>query len=562
MSTISGWNSSNASFYRRQGRRASLLCHPVGLEVLKFYAKLKEEGIHEGLDSSFAEILATKLEPVVRQKETVISSCLLNVINEKWSQAHESSVRGEFAEAVPGSLSQSETAGNPDGVVRMTSSYQEETNQKQVQLIIEVSVDKNGGEKKMEQAFDYASLIKGQSKTALLFTFHVDRNESKSESGRKSDLKITQEAFIYLHSEKEVERKMGFLWREVYEQHDETDLQFLCKSCEGLVRCLYCAGHKNRDAAVICSVVDYPQEWLVVSDNAVIYQDCQDKYVFKVFDNRFYPTHCRPDEWLNKDRPWIAKLCVETEFEFKESSTVDSLGRPTFTSDGKRARNSESPKLSSKSHTAYPRGSVLVIKYKHVKGTHYASQVSHFRDIAFCISEMHAKNTVHGDIRGFNMLHPNHPGNNTEHKGGISNSLLIDFNLSGTPNTDRYPPGYNTNVADNSFDRSGVAGQIMQTDDDWKDLGSVMAHYKISLSAFETIQELRTATEAWVSLWKTPVLECTLLDNFIQAHGDIAIEINYATRVNMENIAVNGTGSPNKRLQQPRGSLTLDQSGE
>jgi hypothetical protein len=82
MSTISGWNSSNASFYRRQGRRASLLCHPVGLEVLKFYAKVKEEGIHEGLDSSFAEILATKLEPVVRQKETVISSCLLNVINE------------------------------------------------------------------------------------------------------------------------------------------------------------------------------------------------------------------------------------------------------------------------------------------------------------------------------------------------------------------------------------------------------------------------------------------------------------------------------------------------
>jgi hypothetical protein len=366
----------------------------------------------------------------------------------------------------------------------MTPLYGQETKPKQVQLIIEVSVDKNGGEKKMGQAFDYASLIDGQSKTALLFTFHVDRNQSESNSGRETNLKITQEACIYVHSENEKERNMGFLWREVYEQYDaDCDFEFLKNSCKGLVRCLECAGH-NRDAQVICSNIEYPSQWLVASDNAAI---CEDEYVFKAFDNRFHPTHRRPDEWLNKQRPWIARLDVETEFEFKESSTVDSLGRPA-TSDRKRARDSDSPKFLS--HTAYPRGSVLVIKYKHVRGTHYASRVSHFRDIAVCISEMHAENTVHGDIRGFNMLHPYPPADNKEHKGGISKSLLIDFDLSGTPDRDRYPPGYQEKVADNTFDRSGVAGQTMQKVDDWKDLGSVMACYTIPRSARETIDDL------------------------------------------------------------------------
>ena len=368
---------------------------------------------------------------------------------------------------------------------------------KQVQLIIEVSVDKNGGEKKMGQAFDYASLMKGQSKTALLFTFHVDRNESGGDSGRETDLKITQEAFLYLHSENEKERKMGFLWREVYEQQDaQSDLEFLKKSCEGLVRCLECAAH-NRDAQVICSDIEYPSQWLVVSDNVVI---CEDEYVLKVFDNRFYPTHRRPDKWLNKEWPWIARLDVETEFYFEESSAIDSLGRPA-TSDRKRARGSDSQKSHDSdspkfpSHTAYPRGSVLVIKYKHVKGTHYASRVSHFRDIADCISEMHAENTVHGDIRGFNMLHPYPPADNEEHKGGICKSLLIDFDLSGTPDRDRYPPGYQKNVRDNAYDRSGVAGQTMQKVDDWKDLGSVMAHYSIDPSAFGTTAEYIKAKE-------------------------------------------------------------------
>jgi hypothetical protein len=55
---------------------------------------------------------------------------------------------------------------------------------------------------------------------------------------------------------------------------------------------------------------------------------------------------------------------------------------------------------------------------------------------------MHAEKTVHGDIRGFNMLHPYPPADSEEHKEGISKSLLIDIDLSSRPGEDRYPPGY------------------------------------------------------------------------------------------------------------------------
>ena len=61
----------------------------------------------------------------------------------------------------------------------------------------------------------------------------------------------------------------------------------------------------------------------------------------KVFDNRSYPTSRRPDEWLNQQRPWIAKLGVETKFEFKESS---ANSREAGTSDRKRSWGGDIPK--------------------------------------------------------------------------------------------------------------------------------------------------------------------------------------------------------------------------
>jgi hypothetical protein len=566
-SFISERNSSNVSFYKRHGCRASLLCHPAGLKVLKGYAKLMKNGLSDTALVS-AKSLAMKLANVVRDnrdflqrnKETSISTCLTEAIQEGWCQSHYSdytSTLGESEKNVQGQRvfsSQSPTSGNPETVVRMAPSSclylsREQEKKKIVQLIIEVSVDQNGGEKKVDQAFDYAaSLIEGNGQTLLLFTFQIDRSNC---------LQITHEAFLYLHSQTESEREMGFLWREVYTQQDkETDLAFLEKSCEGVVRCLECSTIQRNCA------IDYPSQWKVASDNAVIFTDRNaNKYVYKVFDNRFHPTHRRPDEWLKNERTWIQSLGgVETEFEFKESIALDTLGWPAK---GKRARDSDSPK--SQSHTSYPNGSVLVIKYAYVKGTHFASRVSHFLDIARCISEMHGENMVHGDVRGFNMLHP-YPADSEEFKDGIEHSLLIDFDLSGLANSEeyRYPPGYQTSVIDNAFERSGVAGEKMQKMDDWKDLGAVMSHYSISDSAITSFDEYKEAKKAWVSLKKASrQIEGNavgLLKNFIQHHDNLEIEMYDHLRDRMEEITVRGTGSPNKLQQQPIGRLSIDQS--
>ena len=207
--SISERNSANSSFYRRNGRRASLLCHPAGLYILKQYVNLKRRGPDE-LDSELAASLAERLVPVVRQRETEISSCLNETVKEKWYQGAYSSVLGERAEAVTGTLDQKRVSGEPDCVMRMYPLYAEANDcPKHVQLIIEVSVDKNGGEKKMGQAFDYASLMKDQSMTALLFTFHVDRIIRKQL--READLKITPRSLHLLAQRKGGRTKDGIL---------------------------------------------------------------------------------------------------------------------------------------------------------------------------------------------------------------------------------------------------------------------------------------------------------------------------------------------------------------
>jgi tRNA A-37 threonylcarbamoyl transferase component Bud32 len=75
-------------------------------------------------------------------------------------------------------------------------------------------------------------------------------------------------------------------------------------------------------------------------------------------------------------------------------------------------------------------GSVRIIRYKFVNGTHIASKVSHFHSIANCIKEMHQTGFMHGDVRGFNMLHPHPQHVAGQPSAGIKKSLLIDFDLS------------------------------------------------------------------------------------------------------------------------------------
>ncbi len=326
-------------------------------------------------------------------------------------------------------------------------------------------------------------------------------------------------------------------------------MSFFERSSEGLVRYLNCVAHHTEQP-----IHNQIKEWKVVSDNAAI--DVKKQVVYKIFDNRFQPTYRRPNQWWNKkEYPWIQKLEVEQYFYINEESEHhDALGHPpTPTSGHKRKRGVMH-------HTTYPRGSVLVIKYRCVNGTHFASEAAHFLQIADCIKEMHALGVVHGDIRGFNMLHP-HPEDRSV-KDGISESLLIDFDLSGSAETDKYPPGYSQTVPDNFFPRSGSADKIMKKSDDWKDLGSVMSWYVVqpyeNMTSLQEFQKYKNDRETW----------SRICDQFCEGHGGAynslkqfvennppKIGMSHRTRKLLnDTVSYKGTGSPTKTFHKPRGS--------
>jgi hypothetical protein len=551
MVSISVRNNTNASFYARHGRRSSLLIHPHGLELLQYYADMKQKPMSDE-DSKTAVALSEALNKVIGKIETEVSTALRKVLKDEWKHAGKFSVTGEREESVKGTLSDSSVTGDPDAVIRMTPVSGKVDQKKLVMLALEVSVDGNGGEKKIGQAFDFSSLIDDPNETILIFTLHVDR--------RKDDLKITQEAFIYLHSKEEGERKIGFLWREVYGRgaNSNLNLEFLKNSCRGIVRCLKC----TEKLCDISSTAATETTWDLVSDNVAIATatgEEGEKHVFKIFDNRFHPTYRKPDVWLKNDYQWIKELEVEKYLEFEEGfveeGSVEVLGKPANVR--KRPNGAYAPNT-----VSYPKGSVLVIKYKFVRGTHFASRASHFQEIATCIKSMHKKGIVHADIRGFNMLHPV--------PGGIEKSCLIDFDLCGSPEEDQYPPGYASEVKDNVYPRYGREGSLLEKVHDWCELASVMAHYTIGddhVNSMTELRKLRKAKAAWGTLvkkYKSNEGEdagefATRIDAFISEHGDVAIEMSSSDREDLEE-RMKGTGSPDKKRQKSRGTATIEQS--
>ena len=169
------------------------------------------------------------------------------------------------------------------------------------------------------------------------------------------------------------------MWREIYEQGQESDLDFLKKSSEGLVRCLDCVA-THRDNQLTHQTTT---NWKVVSDNVAIYNG----KVYKIFDNRFRPTYRRPDQWVPPDKskklPWAQKLEVETHFYMPETSELDRLDRLGYPSeDSKKSKRGLHSLTSNTSQTLYPLGSVSIIEYTFVDGTHFASRASHFLQIA------------------------------------------------------------------------------------------------------------------------------------------------------------------------------------
>ena len=295
----------------------------------------------------------------------------------------------------------------------------------------------------------------------------------------------------------------------------EDDLAFLNRSFTCLERCLLAAQH-------LSGLEPNSTPWDVGSDNVAIQSNNR---VFKIFDNRFHLTYCKPNVWLRRDLSWIQKFDVKL-FSYKENEPArNKLGRPT--SEEEKAKQ-----------VAYPDGSALIISYNFINGTPVASKASHFQSIARCISEMHLANIVHGDIRGFNMLHPT-PG------GGITESMLIDFDLTSLSHEeDRYPPGYADLIADNRWIRIGKPKGSMKREHDWYELASAMVVYAIDDSVVKTFYEQGRLQEARVSCHEVWLLKkawtaiciqqkhclgdaslAAAIDAFIKVHGDVALAL-------------------------------------
>jgi len=217
------------------------------------------------------------------------------------------------------------------GLIRGSHSFERQHCDEEIgkMLIIEVSVDNNGGEKEIGQAFDCSRLIERPNETVLLFTLNVDRSWA-------GGLKITQETFMYLHSSDKSERKiLGFLWRDVYEAGGAIEFDFLMKSCGRIVRCLHCSEYLRTISSATNTNQPVPEtKWDLISNNVAV-----DKYVFKIFVYRFHPMYRKPDVWLQHNHPWTAGRNVVKHLEFKESESLDVLGKPTK----KRCREGDPP---------------------------------------------------------------------------------------------------------------------------------------------------------------------------------------------------------------------------
>jgi hypothetical protein len=326
----------------------------------------------------------------------------------------------------------------------------------------------------------------------ILLTLHFDRKD------KNSKLEITQEAFTIANNGKAEENKLGFLWRECHiapkDIADEQVGKTIFESCKGMVRYLNCIEFLASDQCITGEVGD----WQLLSNNVAVENS---RYVYKIFDNRFHPTQRKVKNWLSLNESngkaaaaansWTEKLDVSPFLAFQESPKEEHgclarfLGEPAeLVKCVQKLREHNQKKkqklsLPEMQGTPYGLGSVVVIRYKYLKGTHVASKVSHFSAIASQIKEMHQQGIVHGDIRGFNMLHPfpddDERSNNND---SLQESCVIDFDLSGIDGEDKYPLGHSQVIPETAGKRAGTAGGIMEKSHDWIELERILIDYE------------------------------------------------------------------------------------
>ena len=435
--------------------------------------------------------------------------------------------------------------------------------------------------------------------------------------------------------------RVGFLWREVYETSEWNDVQKTIRNAfMAYTRSLACSRRlsellveaggewkKSEETHHCLELWQHDDQtvvtpslptWRVVSDNVAIENENK---VYKIFDNRQHQTWRKLDVWLTdvNDAPWLERFNVQQEFCLEESiGRFRFLGRPVnkhrklinFTNvgsenstddddaaapqgvhpAGKRRRDNNScdsfvtwPIENPIPRLAYPDGTVCVISYRYFNGTHVASKLHHFLNIAEQIQQMHDAGYIHGDIRNFNMVHPwyqegIYKENYSQPKEGIKASTLIDFDFSCKEKQKcRYPPGFGKTVIDITYERCGRPGALLEKKHDWIEFASAISKYIVDLSdEFDgkdnTLKDYREQkdfleSEFWDMInylretrneQDEPPLE--IIKKFCDKWaGDCLLKLNKGMKQSWKE-ATPGSNSPNKDMRTPRSTNNTVQS--
>jgi hypothetical protein len=139
-----------------------------------------------------------------------------------------------------------------------------------------------------------------------------------------------------------------------------------------------------------------------------------------------------------------------------------------------------------------------VISYPLMDGSHHASRIQGFIDIAKELRGLHDKNICHGDIRAYNMLFctagPSH---------------LLDFDFAGQLGSKKYPTGYSKDINDAQRHNNAIAGARLAKEHDCFSLASVME-----------LHACKDGKDTWTSIFDS-VRKCKLADA-IEKMQDVA----------------------------------------
>jgi hypothetical protein len=200
----------------------------------------------------------------------------------------------------------------------------------------------------------------------------------------------------------------------------------------------------------------------------------------------------------------------------------------------------------------YGKGAIVIIRYDYQDGIHVASKVSHFRDIAKIIETMHDSDFVHGDVRGFNMLHPH----SEESLNGLKRSCLIDFDLARMNEKDKYSLGFSQTSPEILGDRIGKLGKCMKFQHDWVELGATMDEYQVKANdTGNSSQEGQKFQDFIAEIENVPENPVECFNDFIVENGDLSLELPRSA-AKIYNEMEKGTNSPNNDKQVARGLLS------